>query len=129
MKKQILLVEPDRLLSNTYELALEDAGYKVISANTAQAAILASDKNRPDLVILEVQLVEHSGIEFLYEFRSYEEWQNIPVIINTMVSPSEFKDNYKILKDELGVSLYLYKPQSSLRELLSSIKEVDLQPV
>src|SRR5665213_4365074 len=107
---QILLVEPDRLLAETYSQALTGAGHKVMIAPGAQAAISAADTARPDLVILELQLIEHSGVEFLYEFRSYPEWQNIPVIIQTVVPPGEFADNWQLLKRELGVKAYLYKP-------------------
>lgn len=124
--KNVLLVEPDRILSDIYKFSLNQAGYKVAVANNAQTAIVLADSIKPDLIILEIQLVEHSGIEFLYEFRSYIDWQNIPVIINTIVPPNEFKDSYNLLMNELGVKVYLYKPHSSLRGLLSSVEEINL---
>ena len=119
----ILLVEPDKLLADTYTRALQHDGYKVKMAPTAQAAIFAADERRPDLVLLEVQLVSHSGIEFLYEFRSYPEWQDIPVIIVSHVPPGEFADSWGLLKNELGVSAYRYKPRTSLRALLKIVDE------
>lgn len=120
---QILLVEPDRLLAQTYHRVLTDAGHEVAACAGAQAAITAADKARPDLVVLELQLVEHSGIEFLYEFRSYPEWQGIPVLIHTGVPPAEFNDSWPILGRELGIDVYLYKPRTSLRQLLDSVRE------
>src|SRR5665213_608152 len=116
---QILLVEPDRLLAETYSQALTGAGHKVMIAPGAQAAISAADTARPDLVILELQLVEHSGIEFLYEFRSYPEWQDIPVLIHSGVPAGEFTDSWQIMGQELGVDVYLYKPRTSLSQLIS----------
>lgn len=124
---QILLVEPDRQLATTYGQALTHAGHHVVAAATAQAAIHAADVVQPELVILELQLVEHSGIEFLYEFRSYLDWQAIPILIHTQVPPTEFSHSHQLLKDELGVRAYLYKPHTSLRELLAHVK--DLTPV
>jgi two-component system phosphate regulon response regulator PhoB len=118
---QILLIEPDRLLAESYVQALEHAGHDVQAAGGAQAAILSADAIRPDLIILELQLVEHSGIEFLYEFRSYTEWQNIPVLLQTNVPRSEFTDNWQLLQEELGVKSYLYKPRTSLRQLLAAV--------
>jgi DNA-binding response OmpR family regulator len=120
---EILLIEPDRLLAESYVQALQAAGHEVNAASGAQAAILAADAIHPDLVILELQLVEHSGIEFLYEFRSYTDWQNIPVLIQSHVPAAEFSDNRQLLKDELGVREYLYKPRTSLSRLIASVNE------
>lgn len=119
----ILLIEPDRLLAQTYHQVLTEAGHQVVACAGAQAAVMAADKIRPDLVILELQLVEHSGIEFLYEFRSYPEWQTIPVLIHTHVPPAEFNESWPILGRELGVDIYLYKPRTSLRQLLATVRE------
>lgn len=120
---ELLLIEPDRLLAATYYQALHGAGHQVTIAGTAQAAILAADRITPGLVVLELQLVEHSGIEFLYEFRSYPEWQKIPVIIQTQVPVTEFTDNWRLLTEELGVRDYLYKPHTSLRRLTMAAAE------
>lgn len=74
----VLLVEPDTKLAGMYKTALESAGHKVFWALDAQSAVHLADDSAPDLVVLEIQLTSHSGIEFLYEFRSYNEWQDIP---------------------------------------------------
>lgn len=121
---QILLIEPDHVLAETYQLALEAAGHTVSVCATAQTAVQSADQVKPDLVILEIQLVEHSGIEFLYEFRSYPDWQNIPVLIQSQVPPSEFSDNLELLKNELYVVNYLYKPQTNLKKLLETINNM-----
>lgn len=120
---RILLIEPDRVLAKTYTKSLEQSGYKVSVCAGAQAGIHACDEAEPDLILLELQLVEHSGIEFLYELRSYPDWQNVPVIIQSQVPPSEFADNWELLRQELGVVHYLYKPQSTLRNLQQSVAE------
>jgi DNA-binding response OmpR family regulator len=120
---QILLIEPDRVLAESYVQALLHAGHEVQAAGSAQAAVLSADAIAPDLVILELQLVGHSGIEFLYEFRSYSDWQNTPVIIQTQVPRSEFADNWELLNRELGVKTYLYKPRTSLQALLTTVSE------
>ncbi len=119
---KLLLIEPDRLLAETYHQALTAAGHEVMAANSAQAAVLAADQSLPELVILELQLVDHSGIEFLYEFRSYPEWQGIPVVVQTQVPASEFSENWRLLTEELGVKTYLYKPQTSLSQLLRAVR-------
>jgi DNA-binding response OmpR family regulator len=118
----IILVEPDRVLAETYRQALQTDGHTVTPCASAQAAIFAADQQQPDVVLLELQLIEHSGIEFLYEFRSYEEWQPVPVIILTQVPAGEFASNWRLLRQQLGVQSYLYKPQTSLQQLRQAVK-------
>jgi two-component system, cell cycle response regulator DivK len=117
----ILLIEPDRVLAETYGQALLAIGHQVAIAPGAQSGILTADRFQPDLVILELQLVEHSGIEFLYEFRSYADWQSVPVIVQTQVPPGEFADSQQLLKNDLSVREYLYKPQTGLSDLLNAV--------
>jgi DNA-binding response OmpR family regulator len=119
---RILLIEPDYILAKTYHGTLSRAGHRVTPTAGAQAALIAADRVRPDLVILELQLIEHSGIEFLYEFRSYPDWQHIPVLLHTQVPPVEFNSNRALLRGQLDIAGYLYKPQTSLRELRSRVE-------
>jgi DNA-binding response OmpR family regulator len=123
----ILLIEPDSILANVYKNALEMNKQNTVRISSgAQVAIMNADDATPDLVILELQLIEHSGIEFLYEFRSYSEWQEIPVVLHTMVPFAEFTDNWNLLRSELGVRAYLYKPNTSLAQLRSYVEEQSL---
>lgn len=114
----ILLIEPDHSLAWAYRSALESAGHGVLMSTSAQTAVDAADEVRPDAVIMELQLVAHSGIEFLYEFRSYADWQNVPVIILSKVPPAEFNQCGRTMREHLGVSEYCYKPQTDLKQLL-----------
>lgn len=120
----IVLLEPDRILAQTYQRACQAAGHSLVPCASAQAAILAADQQRPDVIIMELQLVAHSGIEFLYEFRSYSEWQDIPVLIHSFVPPAEFSANWQLFKTQLGVTRYLYKPHTSLRNLLGAVQDL-----
>lgn len=122
--KHVLLIEPDIGLAQVYVQALELAGYHVAHVISAQAAIGAADAQAPHAIVLELQLPVHGGIEFLYEFRSYPEWQHIPVIINSHIPPEEFVPVQPVLRDELGVRVCYYKPRTSLQQLLRSVAEL-----
>lgn len=119
----IVVLEPDRPLAEVYSLALSQAGHTVVPCASAQAAILAADQRRPDVLIVELQLIQHSGIEFLYEFRSYPEWQKIPLIIHSQVPPAEFANNWELFRKQLDIAHYLYKPQTSLRDLIDTANQ------
>lgn len=121
--KIVLIVEPDNVLGDIYKKALESRGYLVKHVVGAQDAVIAADDNCPDLVLCELQLVGHSGIEFLYEFRSYPDWQDVPVIVLSSVPPLEFNSSRNGLREQLGVGTYLYKPSTSIAQLLRVVEE------
>ena len=121
--RRILLIEPDQVLGQAYSTALSSCAFEVNHVHNAQAAVIAADNNCPDLVICEIQLISHSGIEFLYEFRSYPDWQHVPVIIFSVVPFTEFSGSQQGLAKDLGVSKYLYKPNTSLKHLMRTINE------
>lgn len=119
----VLLLEPDTKLANTYQKALASAGYKCLVVNNAQQAIHVSDTQKPDLVLLELQLSGHNGIEFVYEFRSYPEWQNVPILVLTMVPPHALNLTAELMKD-CNIVGCLYKPATNLKQLLAAVEEL-----
>jgi CheY-like chemotaxis protein len=121
--KRILLIEPNTSLARLYQGMFTEEGYQVVHVASAQSGIDASDKAAPDIVILELQLPRHSGIEFLHEFRSYAEWWEVPVIINTVIPPSKIAPAEGALKTDLGVRAILYKPQATMLTLRQAVKE------
>jgi CheY-like chemotaxis protein len=116
----VLLIEPDRLQAAACARSLERAGHSVAHAASAQGAVAQADKQLPDVVVLELQLPRHNGVEFLYEFRSYFEWLHIPVVIYSFVPPRELK-HAATLTRELGVVRVLHKPQASLAALCEAV--------
>lgn len=122
---QILLLEPDQVLAKTYIEALKD-NHKIKWLNTAEAAISEADKNRPELIILEIKLPTHSGVEFLYEFRSYDDWQNIPIVILSSIPQAELRVSDSVWQ-KLDIKNYLYKPTTSLRQLAMVVE--NLRPI
>lgn len=117
----ILLIEPDALQANVYKIALEKQDHTVAHAATAQSAIQCADERKPDVVVLELQLPSHNGVEFLYEFRSYPEWMRVPVVVHSFVPLYELTHT-AVLQRELGVRKLLYKPATSLVNLCAAVK-------
>lgn len=122
----VLLIEPDRILAATYQRALHSQGHKVTTAVSAQEAVHAADQHKPDVVVLEIDLPRHNGVEFLYEFRSYNEWLKVPVIIHSFVPSTEFT-RAATLQKELGVVRVLYKSATNLAQLCAAVQTV--QPI
>lgn len=116
----VLLIEPDRILGQAAEIKLKAAGYMVYRCQSAQGALDALDDSPPDVIILELQLSIHNGIEFLYEMRSYTEWQSIPVIVHT-INSHVTDEQFKKPLTQLGVELILYKPQTNSEKLVQAV--------
>lgn len=121
----VLLVEPDTILADAYAQKLQLSGCSVAIARTAQTAVHAADMKRPDIVLLELELSLHNGIEFLYEFRSYAEWFNIPVIINSFVPPEDYV-GARTLSKELGVVRTLRKSQTTISDVCEAVRSCSL---
>ncbi len=118
---RILLIEPDMVLAKQYQEAL--AAYDIAWARDAQAAINTADSQPPDLVVMELLLAGHSGIEFLYEFRSYADWKQVPIIIMSRLNRADVAVHDAAL-DQLGVKAYLYKPDTSLAALRRKVESL-----
>ncbi len=120
---QILLLEPDTLLGSTYQEALQSVSYEVVWCKDAQQAVDALNKNTPDLIIAELQLAKHNGVEFLYELRSYADWQRVPVIVLSHISQLE-RGISDALWQHMGIAAYHYKPFTKLQDLIRSVDTI-----
>lgn len=121
----ILLVEPDRVLGQSAKEALEAFGYKVLwrrSAQTALDALDENDENRIDILVLELQLGTHNGVELLYEIASYPEWKQIPVIVHS-INPKVQDDTFAEAFSQLQVREILYKPTTNSAKLVNTVKQ------
>lgn len=117
---RILLIEPNVVLARLYQGALEAKGHTVTHVETAQDALFAIESFSPDKIILEIDIPGHNGLEFLYEFCSYNDWSHIPITIHTSLKPHLFQ-RMKVAWHELSVENFLYKPETSLQQLQQSV--------
>lgn len=119
---KILLIESDGILAQATTKALASVGHEVDWHSDPQIATDSADKKCPDLVILDLMLAGRSGVEFLYEFRSYPEWRDLPVIIYSSIELEAFYQGSFGFR-ELGISHYHYKPTTTLAQLIESVNQ------
>ena len=113
MSKHILIVEDEKDLLDTLEYNFKNAGYKVsITLEGNKAISLATGKNNPDLVILDLMLPDISGLGVCKAIRNNPVSKNTPILMLT----AKGEEVDRILGFELGADDYLVKP-FSLREL------------
>lgn len=114
----ILLIEPDKILGDLLQSTMSSLNHEVEIAKTAQAA-LDKVSETCDVIVLEIQLGLHNGIEFLYELRSYDELQKIPVVLHTM-NKNVLDESYRESLHDLGVRSVLYKPNATTEQLIEA---------
>lgn len=118
----VLLVEPDQVLSKTYQTAFNKAGLKAVGCHSAERAIAMIDVTNPKVIVLELQLGEHNGVEFLYEMRSYSDLEKIPIIIHSRIAKEISGIDSKV-QSQLGIKTYCYKQQTKLSQLVDVVKQ------
>lgn len=88
MKKIILIVDDDRLTLSTAQNLLGDK-YKVVAVNSAKLAYKYLDRHVPDLILLDINMPEISGFDFMKTLQADVHWRKIPVIFLTADRSSE----------------------------------------
>jgi len=118
--KNVLLVEDDIWLSDLYVDALNGAA-NVLRAQSAEEVLDFIDQHKIDLIVLDMFLPGHNGVELLHELASYEDSVHIPVIVLSAVHQREFTLP-KSRWHHYGVVEYLYKPEIKPRELVERVE-------
>ena len=116
MQKHILVVDDDALMRRSVAFNLEQAGYRASSAANAEDALAMAQRNRPDLVLLDIGLPGMDGLDAL---RSFRDQANVPVIFVT----ARRRELDEVLGLELGAEDYITKP-FEMSVLLAHVKAV-----
>lgn len=123
----ILLIEPDKILAGNIARVLKKNGHAVNQQVDPQIALDSADTILPDVIVLDLILAGRSGIEFLYEFRSYPDWLKIPIVLFSSLSARELRESLPGF-DHLNITAYHHKSNTSLSQLAKSVDRI-LQPV
>lgn len=108
--KQILVIDDDLYIGNMLESALEENGYGVLRAYSGTEALLVLEKEKPDLVLLDLMLPGLSGEELLPKIKG------VPVIV--VSAKVGIDDKVNLLLG--GAVDYITKP-FEIKELLARI--------
>jgi two-component system alkaline phosphatase synthesis response regulator PhoP len=112
----VLVVEDETSIASFVALYLKNAGYKVRTVGTGEAALEQVAAERPDLVVLDLMLPDLDGIEVCRRMRRSSE---IPILMLT----ARDEDVDKIIGLEVGADDYLTKPFNP-RELVARVKSI-----
>jgi len=110
----ILLIDDEVQIRRMLRLSLDAHGYQVREATTSREGLDQAALSKPDLIILDLGLPDHGGLDTLKRLR---EWSRIPVIILSVRNSEQ--DKIELL--DSGADDYLTKP-FSMGELLARIR-------
>ena len=88
MSASILLVEDDTWLATLQAASLQQAGYEVVHAAHATAAIARIDSKVPDAIIIDMLLTGTTALALLHELQSHADTKTIPIILCTNLADS-----------------------------------------
>jgi DNA-binding response OmpR family regulator len=112
----VLVVEDESSIASFVALYLKNAGYKVRTVGTGEAALEQVADERPDLIVLDLMLPDIDGIEVCRRIRKSSE---VPILMLT----ARDEDVDKIIGLEVGADDYLTKPFNP-RELVARVKSI-----
>lgn len=118
-KLKILLIEDEEDIADMIKLQAELSGYKVVIESDGLNGLRAIEREKPDLILLDVMLSGLNGIDVCRKIKKNPNLQHIPVIM--ISAKSEEID--VVIGLEIGADDYVTKP-FSLKVLFSRIRAV-----
>ena len=106
VKRRILVADDDRITRLLMRMLLEKDGFAVLEAENGATAMATLRSERPDMMIVDLQMPDMDGFQVLEMIRGDQQLQALPVLVLTSESGSEVES--KVL--EMGADDYLVKP-------------------
>lgn len=118
-QKKILIAEDEPDMRAILVGMVENAGYEVIPAEDGEKALELAEKERPDMILLDVVMPKMSGFEVLQKLKYSPATQETPVVILSNLGQEE-----EVIKGRaLGAVDYLVKADVHLTDVLDKISK------
>jgi len=108
MPKKVLIVEDNELNMKLFSDLLEAHGYETVGTNNGLNALDLAREHAPDLILMDIQLPEVSGLEVTKWLKDDDELSSIPVIAVTAFAMKGDEERIR----EGGCEAYMSKPIS-----------------
>lgn len=108
MSKTVLVVEDNELNMKLFHDLLEAHGYEIVQTRNGLEAMDLARKHRPDLILMDIQLPEVSGLDVTRWIKEDDDLKTIPVIAVTAFAMKGDEERIR----QGGCEAYLSKPIS-----------------
>jgi two-component system, response regulator, stage 0 sporulation protein F len=96
---KILVVDDEEHIRLLYSEELSESGYEVITAESGYQLLERIEMEKPDLVILDIKMVDYNGLDLLQDIRN--RFYDLPVILSTAYDT--FKEDMKSIAADFYV--------------------------
>src|SRR5690606_29211907 len=117
MPKTVLVVEDNELNMKLFHDLLEASGYNILQTRNGLEAIEIARAHRPDLILMDIQLPEVSGLEVTKWLKEDDDLRAIPVIAITAFAMKGDEERIR----QGGCEAYLSKP-ISVNSFIETVK-------
>lgn len=108
MSKKVLIVEDNELNMKLFHDLLDSQGYQVLQTREGLSALGMAREHMPDLILMDIQLPEISGLEVTKWLKDDEELAHIPIIAVTAFAMKGDEERIR----QGGCEAYISKPIS-----------------
>ncbi|MFD2264945.1 response regulator [Lacibacterium aquatile] len=106
--KTVLIVEDNELNMKLFHDLLEARGYRILQTREGMEALRIAREQKPDLILMDIQLPEVSGLEVTKWIKEDDDLRSIPVIAVTAFAMKGDEEKIR----EGGCEAYIAKPIS-----------------
>ena len=117
MPKKVLIVEDNELNMKLFHDLLEAQGYEILETREGLQALSLAREHRPDLILMDIQLPEISGLEVTKWIKEDDDLRAIPVIAVTAFAMKGDEERIR----QGGCEAYLSKP-ISVTKFIETVK-------
>ena len=118
MSKKVLIVEDNELNMKLFHDLLDSQGYETLQTREGMQALALARAHQPDLILMDIQLPEISGLEVTKWLKDDEELNQIPVIAVTAFAMKGDEERIR----QGGCEAYISKP-ISVMHFLETVKK------
>jgi two-component system, cell cycle response regulator DivK len=108
MAKRVLIVEDNELNMKLFHDLLDAQGYETLQTREGLSALTLAREHRPDLILMDIQLPEISGLEVTKWLKEDDELRHIPVVAVTAFAMKGDEERIR----QGGCEAYISKPIS-----------------
>jgi DNA-binding response OmpR family regulator len=119
MKKKIMIIEDNKILSDMYKFKLWIEWYEVFVENESENAIKEYEKFQPDLIILDLMMPWVSGFDITHTIKKELKHSTIVLVLSNLNEEKEIQKAYELWADK-----FILKASLSPKELVEEIKKI-----
>lgn len=108
MPKRVMIVEDNELNMKLFRDLIEASGYETVQTRNGLEALELARQHKPDLILMDIQLPEVSGLEITKRLKADDELHSIPVIAVTAFAMKGDEERIR----QGGCEAYMSKPIS-----------------